>query len=120
MTKRTGSTTTSENSPKMRGVTNSKRIGSSIDSSGPPNGMPADRLHLHEEDLGDEDVAARELVDDVVEERDVLRLQRVPAGRQVADVAPVLEEERALVAVDRELRPERDVLVGVLVDDEVL
>src|SRR6185436_11940127 len=50
----------------------------------------------------------------------VLGLERVPARREVAFVLAVSEEERALVAVDGELRVHGDVLIGVLVDDEVL
>ena len=42
------------------------------------------------------------------------------ARRQHADDPPVLEEDRALVAVDGELRVHREVLIGVLVDDELL
>src|SRR5205814_2223366 len=70
-------------------------------------------------DLADEDVPARELVDEVVQKRIVLRLQRVAAGRQRGDDDAVAKEERALVGVDRELTPERERLVRVLVDELV-
>ena len=42
-----------------------------------------------------------------------------PPRRQDPDDPSVLEEDRALVAVDGELRVHGDVLVGVLVDDEL-
>ena len=40
MMKRTGSLTTTENSPKMRGVTCSPVSGSIMSPMGPPNGTP--------------------------------------------------------------------------------
>jgi hypothetical protein len=42
----------------------------------------------------------------------------VAAGREHADDLTILEEDSALVAVDGELRIHREVLIGVLVDDE--
>src|SRR5207244_1726779 len=56
----------------------------------------AHRRGLHEEDLGDEEVTAGELVYDVAEERDVRRLHRVTAGAEDADDLAILEEDRAL------------------------
>ena len=58
----------------------------------------------------------------MVEERDVLGRQRVAPGRQRADGGrgAALEEDRALVEIDRETGVGGDVTVGVLVDDEVL
>jgi len=82
-------------------------------------GQAANRLRLDEEDLRDEHVAAGELVHQVVQERNVLRLQGVPPGGQPADVLSVLEEQRALVAIDGELGPKGDVLIGVFVDDRL-
>jgi len=46
-------------------------------------------------------------------------LQSVAAGSERADVLAVLEEERDFVRIDRELAPERDVLIGMLVNDLV-
>src|SRR5580658_10130941 len=80
----------------------------------------ADGRGLDEEDLRDEDLPARVVGHQLVEKRDVLRVQRDATGRDHADHAPVLEEHRALVAVDGELRVGGDVLIGVLVDDQGL
>ena len=44
----------------------------------------------------------------------------MPPGGEPPLVLPVLEVERALVAVDGQLRPVGEVLIGVLVDDQVL
>jgi len=58
---------------------------------GPPKGDAPHRLHLHEEDLGDEDVPTGKRGDQAVQKGDVLRLEGVPARREVALVLPVLK-----------------------------
>jgi len=66
------------------------------------------------------DLAPGHVGHDLVEEGDVLGLQGVPSRGEDADDPPVLEEDGHLIAVDGELRVHRDVLIGVLVDDELL
>ena len=90
--KRTGSVTTSENSPKMRGVTSSHMSGSMHVADRAAEGDAAHRRRLDEEDLADEDVAARELGDEAVQERDVLRLQRVPPAGSTPTTRPSLKK----------------------------
>jgi hypothetical protein len=68
-----------------------------------PNLIDAMLAGVDEEHLGDEDVAAGELVDQLAEERDVVAVEGVAARGQAADVRAVLEEHRDLVAVDGEL-----------------
>ena len=81
---------------------------------------PAHRLHLDEEDLGDENVAARELRHELVQERNVLAVEGVATGGEIPLVLAVLKEESALVAIDGQLGRKRDILIGMLVDEEVL
>ena len=72
--------------------------------------------------LADEVVAARELVDQPADERVIAGLQRVRRALRAerGDVTAVLEEQRDLVRVDRQLSPKREILVRVLVDDLLL
>jgi hypothetical protein len=73
-----------------------------------------------EEHLGQEHVAAGELVDELAEEGDVLRVESVAAGAERADQHTILEEQGELVGIDGELRLHRDRLIRVLVDDVAL
>ncbi len=87
--------------------------------NGPPESLVVLRLGGDEVDLADEDVPTGELVDNGVEERDVLGLQRVTSRTERPDVAPILEEEGDLVRVNGQLTPERKGLIGMFVDDLV-
>src|SRR6185436_3798607 len=82
--------------------------------------LVVERARENEEDLADEDVATRELVDERVQKRVVLRLQRVAPRRERRHDVAVLEEQRALVGVDGEVAPKRERLVRMLEDDLVL
>ena len=89
--KRTGSVTTSENSPKMRGMTCSPVSGSIMSPMGPPNGM------LRTGEVFTKKISLMKtsppvnLFDDVVEERDVLRRQRVAPGGSTPTTLPSLK-----------------------------
>src|SRR5690606_15602647 len=89
-------------------------------ADGVAEALVVQRPRGHEIQLTDEDIATRELVDEGVQERDVLRLQRVPAGPERAHVLAILEEQAHLVGIHRQLAPEWEGLVGMFVDDLVL
>src|SRR5690606_18813655 len=68
----------------------------------------------HEVQLANEDVAARELIDQCVQKWHVLRLQCVPPWPEGAYIVPSLEEQANLVGVHGQLAPEGKRLVAML------
>ncbi|OQB08593.1 MAG: hypothetical protein BWY17_04938 [Deltaproteobacteria bacterium ADurb.Bin207] len=83
-----------------------------------PEGDIAHRLCFDEEDFGDEDVTARELVHEVIEERDVLCLQGMTAWRQNANDPAIFEEHGRFIRIHSQLGPKGDVLVWVFINNE--
>src|SRR5262249_14488238 len=83
--------------------------------------LGADELPRGDEvDLGDPQVAAGAPIDELVDERDVVRLDGVAAGRELSDQPSVAEAQRALVGLDGDLRLLGDGGVRVLVHDQAL